>query len=42
MEYFPEDLAKIERQTRGQSSYPLLFAVRKNMNTASKAHEWQQ
>ena len=37
MEYFPEHLAEIERQTLGQSSN--LFAVRRNMITASKAHD---
>ena len=38
MEYFPSRVKDIEFQTRGQSSNPLWFAVRKHMITASKAH----
>lgn len=39
MEYFPQHIALIEKETRGQSNNLLWFAVRQHMITASKAHD---
>ncbi len=39
LEYFPEHLAKTEKETRGQAINPLWFSIRQHMISASKAHD---